>query len=147
MRSRQMVPETAVGNFYWRYLVEVNNEGEAQLHSLNHQIKKGKMELRNMDLSNMDDDAKILGLTVMEYMKKNYKIYVCSSLCNFPFNKVDFGWGKPIKACLADGGFSNGFVLMDTPAGDGIEAMVSLDEETMSKFESDEEILKATSTY
>ncbi|XP_074365860.1 diaboline synthase-like [Apium graveolens] len=146
MRSRLMVPETAVGNFYWRYFVEVNNEGEAQLHSLNHQIKKGKMELRNMDLSTMDD-AEILGLTVMEYMKKNYKIYVCSSLCNFPFDKVDFGWGKPIKACLADGGFSNSFVLMDTPAGDGIEAMVCLDEQTMSKFESDEEILNATSTF
>lgn len=146
MRFRLMVPETAVGNFYWRYLVEVNNESEAQLHSLNHQIKKGKMELRNMDLSIMDD-AKILGLTAMEYMQKNYKIYICSSLCNFPLNKVDFGWGKPIKVSLADGGCPNNFVLMDTPAGDGIEAMVCLDEETMSRFESNEEILNATSTW
>lgn len=34
---------------------------------------------------------------------------------------------------------------MDTPNGDGIEAMVSLDEETMSRFEFDEDILTAAS--
>nr|XP_017252161.1 PREDICTED: acylsugar acyltransferase 3-like [Daucus carota subsp. sativus] len=145
MRARLMVPETAVGNFYWRYFIEVNQESDTKLPTLNNQIKKGKMELKNMDLSTMDD-AKILGLTVMEYMKKNYNIYICSSLCNFPLNKVDFGWGKPVKVSLAEGGCTNNFLLMDTPGGDGIEAMVCLDEETMSRFETDEEILRATST-
>lgn len=144
MRSRLKVPQTTVGNFYWRYLIEVNNESDAKLHTLNNQMKKGKMELKNMDMSSMDD-AKILASTAMEYISKNYTIYICSSLCNFPLNKVDFGWGKPIKVSLADGGCPNNFVLMDSPGGDGIEAMVCLDEETMSRFESDEEIFYAKS--
>ncbi|KAL8107479.1 hypothetical protein AgCh_024045 [Apium graveolens] len=144
MRARLMIPNSAVGNFYWWFMTQVRNEGEMTLHALNNQIKKRKMELRNMDLSTMDD-AKLLGLTVMEFIKQKYEIYMCSSLCNFPLNKVDFGWGKPIKVSLAEGGWPNKFVLMDTPNGDGIEAMVSLDEETMSRFESDENILTSAS--
>lgn len=136
------VPETCVGNFYWPYFVRVRKESEATLYGLNAQIKKGKMELRGMELKDMD--GRVLGSKAVEDIGKNYKMYVCSSLCNFPLNKVDFGWGKPIKMSFGDGGISsNVFYLMDTPSGDGIEATVSLGEQEMARFQPDEHILAA----
>ena len=40
----------------------------------------------------------------------------------------------------------NTFMLMDTPSGDGFEAMVALEEQVMSMFECDPELLEFASS-
>ncbi|KAM7503180.1 hypothetical protein LguiB_002084 [Lonicera macranthoides] len=75
-----------------------------------------------------------------EFVKKKYVVYFCSSLCRLSFYELDFGWGKPIKVPLADSPFINSFILMDTPSGDGIEVMVSLEEQEMGAFQLNEEL-------
>ncbi|XP_071707858.1 epi-neemfruitin B synthase L1AT-like [Rutidosis leptorrhynchoides] len=68
--------------------------------------------------------------------------YWCSSLCGFPFKKMDFGWGKPVSTNLAlRSTHKNGFMLVDTINGDGIEALVLLEKENMDIFENDKEML------
>ncbi|KAK9071061.1 hypothetical protein SSX86_009629 [Deinandra increscens subsp. villosa] len=75
---------------------------------------------------------------------KENKFCIISSWCRFPIYEADFGWGKPYWASGA--GCSNYMVtLMDDKDGDGIEAMVSLDEKDMKLFEQDEDIIAFTS--
>ncbi|XP_022775628.1 vinorine synthase-like [Durio zibethinus] len=67
--------------------------------------------------------------------------FTFTSLCRFPMYEADFGWGKPIWAGSAARDIKNVVAFMDAVAGNGIEAWVSLKEEDMAKFESDEELL------
>ncbi|XP_071718376.1 acyltransferase Pun1-like [Rutidosis leptorrhynchoides] len=68
--------------------------------------------------------------------------YWCSSLCGFPFKILDFGWGQPVGIDLALGSLhKNGFMLIDTINGDGIETCVLLEKENMEIFENDKEML------
>ncbi|TYJ26270.1 hypothetical protein E1A91_A07G108300v1 [Gossypium mustelinum] len=64
-----------------------------------------------------------------------------TSLCRFPLYESDFGWGKPIWAASAHREIKNTTVFMDAVNGNGIEAWVTLDEEEMKKFDTDEELL------
>ncbi|GFZ03823.1 HXXXD-type acyl-transferase family protein [Actinidia rufa] len=56
--------------------------------------------------------------------------------------QADFGWGKPVWMSSAAMDFKNATVLMDTATG---EAWVTLDEQDMPVFESNQEILKYAS--
>ncbi|KAI3864816.1 hypothetical protein MKW92_010849 [Papaver armeniacum] len=72
------------------------------------------------------------------------KVQVCwiSSLSRFPFYETDFGWGKPCWiACNTTGEYKNSLLIMDTKCGTGIEAWVSLEEEDMSIFEENHQLL------
>ncbi|KAF5175708.1 vinorine synthase-like [Thalictrum thalictroides] len=62
------------------------------------------------------------------------------------FYETDFGWGNPVWASSASLATKNGILLMDTKCGKGIEAWVSLNEEDMSRFECDLDLLSFTST-
>ncbi|PPS02694.1 hypothetical protein GOBAR_AA17960 [Gossypium barbadense] len=64
-----------------------------------------------------------------------------TSLCRFPLYESDFGWGKPIWAASAHREIRNTTVFMDAVNGNGIEAWVTLDEEELKKFDTDEELL------
>ncbi|KAI3946326.1 hypothetical protein MKW98_010450 [Papaver atlanticum] len=77
------------------------------------------------------------------------KVQVCwiSSLSRFPFYETDFGWGKPCWiACNTTGEYKNSLLIMDTKCGTGIEAWVSLEEEDMSIFEENHQLLHYAKT-
>ncbi|KAM7497852.1 hypothetical protein LguiA_022266 [Lonicera macranthoides] len=57
-------------------------------------------------------DVNEFNLTIAEFVKKKYDVYFCNS-----------------------------FILMDTPSGDGIEVMVSLEEQEMGAFQLNEELM------
>ncbi|GMJ09686.1 hypothetical protein like AT1G24430 [Hibiscus trionum] len=76
------------------------------------------------------------------YGKGEIVTFTFTSLCRFPLYEADFGWGKPIWAGSGDREMKNITTFMDTITGDGIEAWVTLNEEEMAKFDSDEELLK-----
>ncbi|XP_019159451.1 PREDICTED: vinorine synthase-like isoform X2 [Ipomoea nil] len=52
-----------------------------------------------------------------------------TSLCRFPIYEVDFGWGRPVWACITNLLWKNLIVLMSTKCGDGIEAWITMGEE------------------
>ncbi|XP_004310026.1 PREDICTED: vinorine synthase-like [Fragaria vesca subsp. vesca] len=64
-----------------------------------------------------------------------------SSYCRFPLYDNDFGWGRPTWVGSPALTFKNLVNFMDTREGGGIEAYISLEEEVMTKFESDVELL------
>ncbi|KAK2665370.1 hypothetical protein Ddye_003944 [Dipteronia dyeriana] len=66
-------------------------------------------------------------------------VYMFSSLRNVPFYEVDFGWGKPAWVSLVHRHYK-GVMLVDTKAGDGIEAWVNMDKEEMVYFQNDPNI-------
>ncbi|KAF1002209.1 hypothetical protein AG4045_006806, partial [Apium graveolens] len=63
-------------------------------------------------------------------------------ICNFPLHdEMDFGWRRPVKAAVVDAPFVDCTFLMDTPSGDGINAIVALKEEDMKNLLVDKELL------
>ncbi|KAK8657382.1 hypothetical protein V6N13_035623 [Hibiscus sabdariffa] len=75
------------------------------------------------------------------YGKGEIVAFTFTSLCRFPLYEADFGWGKPVWAGSGDREIKNIATFMDTVTGDGIEAWVTLNEEEMANFDSDEELL------
>ena len=59
--------------------------------------------------------------------------FVFASLCSFPKDEVDFGWGEPAFVGATALPFRNVVAFFDTKYGDGIEAWVNLEEEDMAK--------------
>ncbi|PQQ14804.1 vinorine synthase-like [Prunus yedoensis var. nudiflora] len=60
-----------------------------------------------------------------------------TSLCRFPLYDNDFGWGRPTWVGIPPLPLNNLTVFLDTKEAGGIEAYVTLEEEVMTKFESD----------
>ncbi|KAM7503181.1 hypothetical protein LguiB_002085 [Lonicera macranthoides] len=131
------LPKTSAGNLFWQLYLPTTTESKLSLNSITDRIKKGKMKIKGMEVL----DGKEFMSPICKAGENNYKIYFCSSICNLDLYKVDFGWGKPVKVALGDTPFNNSFIFMETPSGDGIEALVSLDEQEMLKFQVDEEIM------
>nr|XP_027064477.1 salutaridinol 7-O-acetyltransferase-like [Coffea arabica] len=76
----------------------------------------------------------------------NAESFPLSSVCRSGLYEADFGWRKPIWACLGSGdtdpyGVGNLVILMDTRSGDEIEAWVTIKEELMAIFEKNQELL------
>ncbi|XP_076905832.1 akuammiline synthase 1-like [Bidens hawaiensis] len=139
------LPQTTVGNITAKMLVTTRNESETSLSVVVSEIKKQKMELerlQNLQLVRESFDSNVS--REMNYDLENVadRYFLCSSLCGFPYNKVDFGWGKPAVVGLTLRSTNLiGFVLMDTPNGDGIEAWMTLDKQDMERFQNDKELL------
>ncbi|PON71600.1 Transferase [Trema orientale] len=140
------LPENAIGNLLW-FLPVVIEESEMDLAIIVHKMKKLVNEFVNEKAMKFKDDVlSVIG----EFSKwsdfKEMELYNCSiSWCKFPLYETDFGWGKPIWVSSASLSFKNSIILVDTRLGDGIEAWVTLEEENMSTFERDEELLDSAS--
>ncbi|WCJ42213.1 HXXXD-type acyl-transferase family protein [Euphorbia peplus] len=73
------------------------------------------------------------------------EVFTFSSWTRFPLYEIDFGWGKPIRACTLTVPVRNCVILMATSSGDGIEAWITLKPNEMAKFEGSEELLQFVS--
>lgn len=62
-----------------------------------------------------------------------------TSLTSFSNNSIDFGWGKPIWVAVLPPPTKNIVFFINAQKGDGIEAWLSLKEEDMAKFLTNEE--------
>ncbi|KAK2978913.1 hypothetical protein RJ640_019228 [Escallonia rubra] len=130
------LPETSVGNIYSHVTVQTKNEGETDLNRLIGEIKRAKARLKGVKNLEVNEWISV----IQECLSNNYDGYLISSFCRYPFYQVDFGWGKPCRVSLADAPTKNDFFLMDTATGDGIEALVTLEEQQMIMFENDKDI-------
>ncbi|KAL8108300.1 acyltransferase-like [Apium graveolens] len=138
------LPKTSVGNLVVANHILASTMEETELHSLVGQMRKEKKQLTGMKSLVRKEVMSIFE----KYAKENYKQYAVSSICNFPlYDKLDFGWGRPVNASLMDAPFVNIFTMMDTPNGDGIKVILGLGKEDMKNFRADKELLTYASFY
>ncbi|GKA24552.1 putative transferase, chloramphenicol acetyltransferase-like domain protein [Tanacetum coccineum] len=134
-----------MGNFVSYMLVPTMDASDVSLSMLVSGIKKEKLQLKEIQsVQQAADNMRIFHSRLFDGSLEDVikRSYWCSSLCGFPYDKMGFGWGKPTGASfpVRSPNF-NGFMLMDTPDGDAIEAIVNLEKVEMEIFENDTEIL------
>ncbi|MFS8019844.1 putative deacetylvindoline O-acetyltransferase [Helianthus anomalus] len=139
------LPQTTVGNMVSLMMVTTRHERETSLSTVVSEIKKQKMELKEVQsMQQVSQKFQLFLQSLGNEDIENFanRSFTCSSLCGFPYNKVDFGWGKPTGARLILTLWDwTGFVLMDASNGDGIEAHVTLVEQDMEIFRNAMELL------
>ncbi|XAR54834.1 Deacetylvindoline O-acetyltransferase [Bertholletia excelsa] len=150
-RTAPPLPVNSAGNFVWFYPVPATNENEKNLVSLVSAMRKGMVDFVNKYVK--DKSPEECYTLVCQSLKEANKVlsksdeidvYKCSSLCRYPFEQVDFGWGKPVWVGFSSSVVKNTFHMSDAREG-GIEAWVTLEEKDMAVFESDEELLSFAS--
>ncbi|CAA2956677.1 pelargonidin 3-O-(6-caffeoylglucoside) 5-O-(6-O-malonylglucoside) 4 -malonyltransferase-like [Olea europaea subsp. europaea] len=101
-------------------------------------------------LSNGEDGHKILVDTIVGFNKKStnsdLNVVLITDWSKLGFYEVDFGWGKPMLASVADVPIKNLVTLLNSKGSSGIEAWVHLDEKDMSYFEQDEDLKMFTTS-
>ncbi|KAL5060763.1 hypothetical protein RYX36_032367, partial [Vicia faba] len=140
LRKRMIPPlsEKCVGNIVWMSTMFADKE-EMELKDVVCKIKEGLSEF-------CDVYPKLFGgnnfLLLSEFMNKVINLKSkkkdgigFSSWCNFPIYEVDFGWGKPTWVTTCGCPWKNFVILMDRKDGNGIDAIVSLEENHMTKLE------------
>ncbi|MFS7926501.1 putative deacetylvindoline O-acetyltransferase [Helianthus anomalus] len=128
-------------------MVPTTHACETSLSMLVREIKKQKSQLEGVKSMQQSTENYKLLMSKLENDDQDLKTlirrtYTCNSLCGFPFNKVDFGWGKPMATAIAfRSARQNSLVLIDSAYGDGIEAHVTLEIQDMEVFQNDKELL------
>ncbi|XVF52401.1 hypothetical protein PTKIN_Ptkin05aG0015400 [Pterospermum kingtungense] len=148
-RMSPPLPETAIGNFIWPFMVVANEEKDLDLDELVIRMRKSFNEF-NSTKANMfrGEEAPMSIMAALkergEFLRNNREmtVYKCSSWCKFPLYDTDFGWGKPLWHVSVNKLVTNTIALADTRSRDGIEALFTLDDEEMALFEQNEELLK-----
>ncbi|KAL8133116.1 hypothetical protein AgCh_008543 [Apium graveolens] len=133
------MPKTTVGNLFALNHIPTSTMSETMLNPMVRQMRKAKIRLKK--IKSMDEIEGLMPL-IDKYVKTNYKLYLVSSICKFPFYDVmDFGWGRPVRAIIIDAPFVNCFFMTGTPSRDGIKVTINLEEEDMKSFRADSELL------
>lgn len=144
---RPPLPLNTIGNAPGYISTSIEEEVDMQLPKIVAELRKGKEKLHNR--FNTVDPNK-LAFESFELMKEvdqvfnrqGFDIYRCSSLCNFPFYNVDFGWGRPHRVCFLIPP-CNIICLLDSQNRDGgVEALVTLQESEMNFFQQDQQLLQ-----
>ncbi|KAM3374349.1 acyltransferase Pun1-like [Capsicum galapagoense] len=146
MISPRLSPNS-IGNLLTMFSSPIyDNEEDLKLPELVTHIRTSKNNLSTRN--NVEENEYVIEMldayrTGKElFHKRKCDMYVSSNLCKFPLlQDLDFGFGKPIGASIAKGPFNKVMFLMRTYDG-GIEALVNLDEQEMSVFEHDEQLLQ-----
>lgn len=136
------LPLSSVGNLFAINHFPTSTRSELMLSSLLERMRKGKTKIRGMKSLDGNEVMPIL----IDYRKRNCRVISITSMCNFPiYDLMNFGWDKPVKVTIVDTPFADCIVLMDTPSGDGIKAIVSLEEEAMENLQGNKELLSYAS--
>ncbi|KAI3510408.1 hypothetical protein L1887_17378 [Cichorium endivia] len=139
------LPQCTLGNFVGIMMVTTRQITETSLSVMVAEIKKEKLQLEGIpSVEHAAENFKTLQLKLgnEDIEDVAQRSYWCSSLCGFPFNKADFGWGKPMGVSFPIRSQERiGFLLSDAADGDGIEVQVNLEKEDMEIFENDKEML------
>ncbi|XP_022149424.1 BAHD acyltransferase At5g47980-like isoform X2 [Momordica charantia] len=159
MRRRIQPPlsEYEVGNIFWTscaYYEE--SDTDANLGNLETILRQSLLEITNdfipkaVGEDGFETILSSLHQLGLAYYAKGSESFIFSSWCNMGLNTVNFGWNKPIW--IATGGkpneslmIRNIILLMDRASGEGIEAWITLDDETMNLLENDYEFLEFAS--
>ncbi|CAJ1935609.1 unnamed protein product [Sphenostylis stenocarpa] len=159
LRNRTVppLPEKSVGNLVW-FLFVSNAREETELHELVLKMKHGLSEFCDTYGKKFGGKNKDSGF-ITECLKqataapeprgsdaeREESLLCCASWCRFAMYEADFGWGKPVWFTTSECPVKNSIVLMDTRDGEGMEALVNMEEHAMAKFERDVELLQYAS--
>ncbi|CAK9173369.1 unnamed protein product [Ilex paraguariensis] len=142
------LPENSVGNFSWFFSIMARDESDQKLDKLVSALRNGIAQL--FDKYTKNRTANECYSLICESIKESRKalsnrsgvhVYKCSSLCRYPFNKINFGRGKPVWVGTSSSLIKDTFHLVDALEEGGIEALVTLEEKEMAIFERDQELL------
>ncbi|KAK1436496.1 hypothetical protein QVD17_02276 [Tagetes erecta] len=142
MRNKiiKQCPERATGNVMTLVAAKIADSSEITLNEVIVELRKEKMKLEG--LKSEQEVGQSLSNMMTTLAAEGNRSFVTSSLCRFPFYDIDFGFGKPVKVLTRYPDVNdNGALFLDTPEGDGIEALVHLQKDEMPIFEKDEELL------
>ncbi|CAK9173371.1 unnamed protein product [Ilex paraguariensis] len=129
------LPENSVGNFSWFYSIMARDESDKQLDNLVGALKKGIAQM--FDKYTKNRTANECYSLICESIKEARKalsnsngvhVYKCSSMCSYPFNQINFGWGKAIWVGVSGCLIKDTFHLVDAMEEGGIEALVTMEE-------------------
>ncbi|XP_038891571.1 stemmadenine O-acetyltransferase-like [Benincasa hispida] len=157
MRKRINPPlsENNIGNIYWRscaYFKSLSNK-DTHLTDLQTILRQSISEINNKNFIQQAITSQTTLLSSLRRLHRHYakcsESYLFTSWRNMGFNEVNFGWGKPVWVAAGGNVFDsitrNLVILMDTMVGNGLEAWVVLDDETMNLLENDYEFLQFAS--
>ncbi|WMV54021.1 hypothetical protein MTR67_047406 [Solanum verrucosum] len=137
------LPTRAIGNILTMIKVTAMSEDEMTIAKVVREIRKAKDELKKED---QVKESKVMSLwSELSSMGNEFELYRSTSVCNYPLNNLDFGWGKPNMVTIPVIGIGNSFIFMDNQSGDGIEAIVALPEKNVTRFENSKELLEFAS--
>ncbi|POO00199.1 Transferase [Trema orientale] len=149
-RAEPPLPENLVGNFV-ATIASHTNEHEPEIQDLVAELRNGIREFTETRAKRLlgEDTLQVIfhGLKeVKEFMERDDTDGLFfTSMCNFQlYEKVDFGWGKPIWVTIpfaTDHG--NVVTLIDTRDG-GVEAWVTMSKQNMALFDCEPQILQFT---
>ncbi|XP_023751830.2 acylsugar acyltransferase 3 [Lactuca sativa] len=140
----EQLPETSIGNLYLLMEFPTRDESDLTPHNIIGELRKRKKEFRSIKntetalgiVSEMCSDH----TAMLETTKRLDDYYIYTVINRFPTYGIDFGWGKPIKVTVG-GVVKNLIIMMNTPNGDGIETLLSLDGQDMKIIQNDPELL------
>ncbi|XVF08755.1 hypothetical protein REPUB_Repub07fG0030200 [Reevesia pubescens] len=136
-RMNPPLPPQCIGNVYQVKAVESLMEKTNNLSILVGKIHESLRKVDDEYVKKLGAGDAYLGF-LMSKAKSNMLLF--SSWCRFPFYETDFGWGKPIWFATALR-INRAVIFLDTRDGEGMEAMITLTQEEMAKFEQDPGIL------
>nr|UQZ09635.1 acetyltransferase [Strychnos sp.] len=140
--------KTSIGNMSSCYAISATHENRMKFPLLAGELRRSKIKLFQKYGKQLNE-SELLFLNSTDKAHESQKLsdgdnfdcFIFSSLCRSPFYEVDFGWGRPVLVYVPNCPFKNTFFLIDTPTQDGIEALVTLEENVMQIFENDEGLL------
>ncbi|KGN62351.1 stemmadenine O-acetyltransferase [Cucumis sativus] len=143
------LPHDAFGNYYFNVMIfpspETLNDDE-NCYGLVKQLREETNKIDGEMAKKFLNEDKELMKTVKEVASKvvSGEIVSCafSSICRFPLYDVDFGWGRPVWVTFPALWFKNLVAFLDSKDGEGIDAIVHLEERYMNKLEGDEVFMK-----
>ncbi|XP_038886173.1 stemmadenine O-acetyltransferase-like [Benincasa hispida] len=147
------LPHDAFGNYYFNVMIfpspEMLNTDE-NCYGLVKQLREETNKINGEMAKKFLNENKDLMETVKDFASKvvNGEIISCafSSTCRLPLYDVDFGWGRPVWVTFPGLWFKNLVAFLESKDGDGIDAIVHLEEQYMNKLEADEVFLKYAAT-
>jgi len=133
-----------IGNILSFIKVETMSEDEMTIARVAREIRKGKEELKK---EGHVEEKKLVSLWSewIYSMGKEIELYRSSSVCNYPLNNLDFGWGKPSRVTIPVYGTANTCMFMDNLSGDGIEVIIVLPEKDVTQFENSKDLIQFSS--
>nr|XP_043634102.1 acyltransferase Pun1-like [Erigeron canadensis] len=138
--------KNAVGNILNLAIAKMadNSSEIIHLHEVITRLRKDRMEIEGAAVRDVEELGEMYFKRRTGFLQhdQSHRVYGCTSLCNFSFYGVDFGWGNPVRVILPFHNWddSSYFTLMDAASGDGIEATVILEEGEMAHFQNDKDL-------
>ncbi|KAL8240154.1 hypothetical protein R6Q59_013509 [Mikania micrantha] len=139
------LPENSIGNFLMGLEVQTRNQKELNPQAFIGQLRNQKMKIYGIKNIKAVFDPLLStssNVHLQDQRKRKFEnTYVFSSICGYPTNLIDFGWGSSIKVTVPGNLMKNSFVFMDAPNGEGIEVLACLEKQDMDLIEGDSELL------